>query len=185
MSYEKPGLSEFKKFSGNLQPMAKALPIASNLDDSDSSILPNRKFSKLRSPLRDALEDTIKVSLQDDTSKFSEMMLELNEKLPDLNRRAILRKLAILAGRWSVPLDGIGDDKIKAAKRARDHIVHRGHYDEEGEERGNQLWEHVTVVREIVVRFLLAAIGYRGGYISYVGGYHDSQFPAGTKVECA
>lgn len=33
------------------------------------------------------------------------------------------------------------------------------------------------VVREIAARFLLTAIGYKGRYISYIGGYHDADFP--------
>jgi hypothetical protein len=59
-------------------------------------------------------------------------------------------------------------------KTARDLIIHRGHY-YEGERE--DLWEHVTVIREIVVRFLLTAIGYKSRYLSYLGGYHDAQFP--------
>jgi hypothetical protein len=35
----------------------------------------------------------------------------------------------------------------------------------------------VTVVREVVVRILFAAIGYRGRYISYLGGHHEAVFP--------
>jgi hypothetical protein len=53
---------------------------------------------------------------------------ELYEKLGELNRRTLLRKLKILVERWSIPLDGISDDEIQAAKKARDNIVHRGHF---------------------------------------------------------
>jgi hypothetical protein len=34
------------------------------------------------------------------------------------------------------------------------------------------------VVREIAARFFLTAIGYKGRYISYIGGYHDANFPS-------
>jgi len=102
---------------------------------------------------------------------------ELDEKLAELNRRSLRNNLITLTQRWSVPLDGIGEDKINAAKKARDLIVHRGHYSNDGQDVNDDLWEHVTVIREIVVRFLLTAIGYRGGYFSYLGGYHDAQFP--------
>lgn len=151
--------------------------VASNLGDNDALILPKGEFEKTRRTLRTVLRQCIGKWSTDDAKKADEIVLEINERLADLNRRSILQKLMALAKRWSVPLDGIGEDKIKAAKQARDLIVHRGHYYDNGKEGGDDLWEHVTVVREIVVRFLLTAIGYRGGYFSYIGGYHDAQFP--------
>ena len=151
--------------------------IASNLEDNDALIQPKKDFEKTRRALRAVLRRCIGKWSTDDAKKADEIVMELNERLADLNRRSILQKLAALAKRWSVPLDGISEDKIKAAKQARDLIVHRGHYYDNGKEEGNDLWEHVTVVREIVVRFLLTAIGYRGVYFSYIGGCHDAQFP--------
>ena len=38
-------------------------------------------------------------------------------------------------------------------------------------------WNHVTIVREVVVRFLLSALGFKRRYFSYVGGYHYAVFP--------
>jgi len=38
-------------------------------------------------------------------------------------------------------------------------------------------WTHVTIIREVAVRFLFTAIGYKGRYISHVGRYHDAVFP--------
>lgn len=151
--------------------------VASNLGDNDALIRPKREFEKTRRTLRAVLRQCIVKWSTDDAEKIDEIVLELNERLADLNRRSILQKLVALAKRWSVPLDGIGEDKIKAAKQARDLIVHRGHYYDSGKVGGDDLWEHVMVVREIVVRFLLTAIGYRGGYFSYIGGCHDAQFP--------
>jgi hypothetical protein len=74
-------------------------------------------------------------------------------------------------------MDGISDESIKAAKQARDRVVHRGQYYEDAKEDEADLWTHVTVVREIVTRFLLTAIGYKGRYFSYIGGCHDAVFP--------
>ena len=100
--------------------------------------------------------------------------------LQNLNRQSIVQKLYILAKRWAVPLDGISRKQIKTAKDARDSIVHRGHYDKDG---SNELWEHVTVEREIVIRFLFTAIGYQGRYISHLGGFHHAQFPPNLNGE--
>lgn len=106
-----------------------------------------------------------------------DILIELNEKLADLNRRSIFKKFKILVDRWSVPLDGINNDDFKSAKRARDKIVHQGQYYDENKEAVVDLWQHVSVVREIVVRIIFTAIGYKGGYCSYLGGYHEAQFP--------
>lgn len=107
-------------------------------------------------------------------------MSELNEKLPELNRRSFINKIYRLADRWSVPLVEISREEVSAAIQARNSIVHRGHYYDDGERSNDdliELWDHVTHVRELVVRFLLTAVGYRGPYISYVGGFHNAQFP--------
>jgi hypothetical protein len=110
--------------------------------------------------------------------KAADASVELNEKLLDLNRRSLLRKLELLTQRWNVPLDGISPEDLRAAKQARDKVVHRGQYYEDAKETDADLWTHVTIVREIAVRFLFTAIGYEGRYISHVGGYHDAAFPA-------
>ncbi|WP_411727650.1 hypothetical protein [Methyloglobulus sp.] len=149
--------------------------IASNLGESDMLILPDKKeFEKYRRTLRKVLKQCIKKWSRDET-KNEDILSDINERLADLNRRSIIQKLNILAERWSVPLDGITPKQIKAAKNARDSIVHRGHYDKDGSSK--ELWKHAMVVREIVIRFLFTAIGYQGKYISQLGGYHEAQFP--------
>ena len=151
--------------------------VASNLGDDDVLIRPSKEFDKTKRELRKVIKVCIaKWSINED-EKAKEVLVELNEKLGDLNRRPILKKLYILADHWKVPLDGISKEKIKAAKKARDRIIHRGHYYEDTSSGHDNLWEHVTVVREIVVRFLLTAISYQGRYISHLGGYHHIQFP--------
>ncbi len=151
--------------------------LASNLDDKETLIQPKKEFNKTRKLLRQVIRDCIDKWMPEETRRAEEILLELNERLADLNRRSIFKKFQILVDRWSVPLDGISDEDLKAAKRARDLIVHRGHYYEGDQEAAVDLWQHVSVVREIVVRIILTAIGYKGGYCSYLGGYHESQFP--------
>ncbi len=151
--------------------------VASNLDENESMIRPAGEFKKTRAVLRDVIRQCVRKWETDDPELVKEITAELNERLGDLNRRSILKKLRTLAIRWSVPLDGISEAQIVSAKRARDLIVHRGHYYDEGVEDTDDLWNHVTVVREIVVRFLFTAIGYRGRYISFLGGMHHTEFP--------
>lgn len=162
--------------------------VASNLGESDTLVFPEKEFYKKIAPeLRKALRESLKEDMTTDEARNAreEILPGLYAKLDnDVNRRSIFQKLMILADNehWSVPLDGIGEDKIKQAINARNSIVHRGHYYDHGKEGSGELWEHVTVVREIVVRFLLTSIGYRGSYFSYIGGCHDAQFPPQAKV---
>lgn len=160
--------------------------VASNLGDNDKFIRPRKEFEKTRKTLRAVIRQCIGKWTTADANEADEIVLELNEKLGDLNRRSIRQKLSILIRRWQIPLDGIGEDKIKAAITARNLIVHRGHYyDADKESSSDDLWDHATVIREIVVRFILAAIGYHGDYISYIGGYHYAQFPPQADVKDA
>ena len=153
--------------------------IASNFIDKDAMIQPPNEFKKTRKILRNVIKKCVEKWGPKEAEKAEEVLGELNERLADLNRRSIFKKFKILVDidHWSIPLNGISDDDFKAAKQARDLIVHRGHYYEEEKGETVDLWQHVTLVREIVVRILLTAIGYKGSYCSYLGGYHQAQFP--------
>lgn len=160
--------------------------VASNLSECDTLVFPKKEFNKkIAQALRKALRESIEEVTTEEARNAREEMLEgLYAKLGDVNRQSIFQKLMTLANNehWSVPLDGISKEQIEKAIKARNHIVHRGHYYDNDKEGSGELWEHVTVVREIVVRFLLTVIGYRGSYFSYIGGCHDAQFPPQGKV---
>ena len=151
--------------------------IDSNLTEEEALIEPRREFDKTRKLLRAVIRACLERWSPDRAATARE---ELGEKLLDLNRRPLRRKLHLLAARWNVPLDGIGDEQIGQAIKARNAIVHSGHHP--ATEDGPDLWDHMTIVRELVVRFLLTAIGYRGQYISHVGGYRLAHFPPGEAV---
>ena len=151
--------------------------VDSNLGDKDALILSKGEFNKTRKVLRQVIEKCIVKWSDVDSEKIGDGVNEINAKLSDLNRRSIFEKIKRLAELWSVPLDGISDEQIKSAKSARDRIVHRGNYYKAGEDNSDDLWKHVIVIREIVVRFLLTVINYKGSYCSYLGGYHITQFP--------
>jgi hypothetical protein len=147
--------------------------IDSNVKEAEELILPKREFEKIRR----ILLKIIRACVAKWASGGEDAMTELNEKLVELNRRSLLRKLKLLADRWNVPLDGISTESLRAAKQARDRVVHRGQYYEDAKADDDDLWTHVTVIREVTVRFLLTAIRFKGRYHSYIGGYHDAEFP--------
>jgi hypothetical protein len=135
----------------------------SNLDDGDAFTLSRNEFKKTSRALRGVIRACLSKWSQ---GNLDEESRDLSEKLADLNRRSFVRKLTTLIKRWNVPLDGIGESNIKAAKSARDRVIHRGQYYDKANEADADLWTHVTIVREIIVRILLTAIGYKGEYIS-------------------
>ena len=151
--------------------------VASNLDESASQILPTKEFDKTRRVLRGVIRDCVNHRFSDNEELTRALVEDFNERLNDLNRRSILDKLDALIRQWGVPLDGISQDQIKSAKRARDLIVHRGHYYDGDDHTNGELWDHFTLIRELVVRILFTALGYHGQYISYVGGAKDVNFP--------
>lgn len=150
--------------------------IDSNLTPEEALIEPKPAFEKTRRALR----KVIRICLERWSPERAEAAREeLGEKLLDLNRRPLKRKLYLLAERWRVPFDGISETQVTRAIRARNAIVHSGHHPSLSE--GPDLWDHMTLVRELVVRFLLTAIGYRGDYLSHFGGYRHAHFPPGAE----
>jgi hypothetical protein len=148
--------------------------INSNLPDEDLAIQDANTFEKTRRALRQIIKTCVK---RWDTDSKNSAVSDLNEKLIELNRRSFVSKLRKLRDLWNVPLSDISESDIQNAKRARDLIVHRGHYYDDSNRDDDDLWDHAILIREIVARFLLTALGYRGDYISYVGGFHHSVFP--------
>jgi hypothetical protein len=155
--------------------------VDSNLGDLEDLILPRKEFEKTRKVLRKVLRSCIGKWSSDREELTKEIVDELNERLNDLNRRSILKKLGALIQLWGIPMDGIRLSQLKAAKHARDLIVHRGHYYDADVEESDTLWEHITVIKELVVRILFTTIAYRGPYISFVGGMHHANFPPAGK----
>ncbi|MHA4868854.1 hypothetical protein ACXZ1M_14245 [Duganella sp. PWIR1] len=154
--------------------------VASNLDDDATFITEPKEFKKTKEVLRKVIRACVEQWPSANNAAASEVVKELNERLNDLNRRSIFNKLTLLIRQWSIPLEGITEEQIKDAKKARDLIVHRGHY---ATDKDDELWEHVTIIRELVVRFLFTAIGYNGPYISLVGGLHHTVFPPPTSPD--
>lgn len=136
-----------------------------NLDAHDLYLLPDAAFDKLCRTMRKALPAPSNLLEK-------EFRADLPGKLQELNRRALRKKIQILADRWGVYLGDLPADGLKLAIRARNNIVHRGHYYDDETERAKKesLWPHIFLVREIVVRMILATIGFKGNYVSFLSG---------------
>jgi hypothetical protein len=147
--------------------------IDSNLSEEDTLFLQPKRFDKLRKKLRSVVREEAKAWTEDAASQ-EKYVIDFNERFGDLNRRSLMEKINLLAQRWGVDLDGISIDSVQAAKRARDHIVHRGNYEPSAE--GGDLYGHVLTTNELVVRFILTALQFEGEYYSFLGRYHRKKF---------
>lgn len=145
-----------------------------NLDASDTIIQPKKEFKRTSLVLGVMMRICIRLW---SPGSFTEVSSDLAAKLADLNRRSFRWKLRTLASRWGVPLKGISEHALRDAIQARNRVIHRGQYYEDAEPGDADLWAHVTVIREIVVRFIFTIIGYRGKYSSYIGEPHGAHFP--------
>jgi hypothetical protein len=151
--------------------------IDSNLPAGDAYAMLPSDFEHRRKSLRKALEECIGAWEMPDPATPKKLLADLNEKLPDLNRRSLSKKIAALARQWGVPLEDIDSKLIMGAKNARDQVVHGGHYAAKGSDESEELWGHAMVARELVARFLMQVIGYKGTYVSYMTRNQNAQFP--------
>lgn len=154
--------------------------IDSNLLKEDGLLLGEKAFEKLRKKLSAVVKDEVKV-WSTDADEQRKLVAEINTKFSDLRRRSLLEKLNILATRWGVPLHDIEKSRISEAKSARDQVVHRGHYEPSAKVVGD-LHDHLLTVRELVVRFILTALGFQGRYRSFVNGQHYRNFASDVAV---
>lgn len=149
--------------------------LSANLPEEESIILPRKIFEKVRKDLRAALKSALMKHAVITEEKASEIAVEMNQKFGDLNRKTLLEKLHILCEKWNVPINDIETIQRTAAKQARDHIIHQGKY--QSAISGKDVWDHLQLVREITVRMIFTVIGYKGRYISMLGGHHWADFP--------
>ena len=152
-----------------------------HLPKNDTRTLSDNQFRRLRA----AVQETIDQFLARESSLATRPLLseELSEKVIELQRRPIKRKWRSLAEQWEIPLDGLTPESIDEAISARNSIVHEGVYYRPNVEQ-TDLWSHFTAIRELVIRVIFVAIGFKGRYISHHGGYHWATFPpASTSSE--
>lgn len=151
--------------------------ISIHLAGKDLLIQSESQAKKLRRAVREAAQIYAEANIED-TGDRRRLLDELEKKMPDLNRRTLRQKIDILAERWAVSLADLDSETIDAAKKARDLIVHTGTFTGPAESELGA-FTHMLVARELVVRFILAALSYHGSYGSYVGSYHKRKFSNG------
>jgi hypothetical protein len=147
--------------------------LTNNLSRGDMELRKDKQAKKVRA----AMLDAAKLALEELGVSSEEIEAEsatMRDKLEDINRRPLKDKIYLLARRWGVPMDGIDDEALGAAKRARDHVVHRGQY--LPKDPTEDLMDHVRLARELVVRFVLAAMEFEGAYASPLTGEQNRMF---------
>ncbi len=138
-----------------------------NMSEGDRHYLDPKSFDAFSKRLRDFATTDLPILTEDRDEAFTkaamEMRTEMKSKLQDLNRRPLLDRILMLARRWNVPLDGLAEKDLRPAIPARNAIVHHGYYYKPGQAKQGQrdLWDHVLIIRELAIRFVLTAIGYR------------------------
>lgn len=147
--------------------------LTNNLSSKDLALRSDKQFKKMRGDIMIAARRHLE-ALDEPADGVEQELLTMLPKLGDLNRRPLKDKIHLLAKRWGVPMDGISEDALSAAKRARDHIVHRGQYIPNATDA--DLMSHVRLARELVVRFILAALEFEGAYASPMTGQRDRAF---------
>lgn len=98
-------------------------------------------------------------------------LIVLRNKLATLNFRPSTKQLQELLQLYGVPTNDIAD-RVTRALHIRNRLIHRGKYD--GDE---PLYQHLTVLRELVVRFILTLLGFKGHYQSYLRNPNWGPFP--------
>lgn len=125
-----------------------------------TTILDSVRFRTLRGSLSEMIDNNDSLSEQERNG--------LRSKLGDLNRLSLREKLQNLAAAWRVPLDGFPPNAIGALIGVRNDIVHRGEWRYDGD---LDIWEHLIRLRELVTRFILAALRFEGQYQSYMDSF--------------
>jgi hypothetical protein len=88
------------------------------------------------------------------------------DKIPELNRPSFRQRLADYIRTYAIPVHDIQPAAISALLPARNAVVHRGIYHDEGQPEQSDIWDHIVAAREIVLRRLFQIIGFRGQYFS-------------------
>lgn len=146
--------------------------VSSNLSDTDTSIQSKKEFKRLKKKIEEAIKCHFSGDDNDSVDLQPERQGMIREKLNDLNRKSLKEKVQLLASRWRVDMEGLNVAEINAAKKARDMVVHQGVYlPASGDD--SELFSHAIVVRELVARFILAALGYEGAHYSFLGGWNE------------
>ncbi len=150
--------------------------VDANLEPDASQLLPTKQFKALAAALRTTARDHF--GTLSDTPESRAFLDAIPGKLADLNRRPLAQRIQRLADLWAVPAkDLLEGDGLAGAVRTRNLIVHRGRSSDEGRPRPRDLHDHVDFLRELLIRFILTRLNYRGQYLAYDRGMRFVAFP--------
>jgi hypothetical protein len=152
----------------------------SNLSEADKDYYDGRAFRRIKREIRQCMLERVGSSAFGGDNPETDA---LSTKLNDLNRKPLIDKIYLLATYWSVPIDDLDRQKISRAIGARNKIVHRGQYYDDGRPNDSvtDLWDHAMLIRELVTRLILTSYGYIGPYCTFIGGFKNVNFPPETK----
>jgi hypothetical protein len=157
--------------------------ISTNLPQIDSHFLPKGEFKMFAKRLRQFARDDYASSTANSNTELKANIAAMHAAFPakiqDINRRSLFDRIMKLAEIWHVPLEGLVKSDVQAAIKARNKIVHQGFYYGPGHDPREQvdLRDHILLIREVAIRFVLTLIGYKGTYLSFRNGQHDVDFP--------
>ena len=129
-------------------------------------------------------DDSLFDELRKSTAKFlkgAKAPSGMAGKVRELNRRSFREKLQELLTRQPFPITDFPESWLKDATDARNIIVHTG-ISPDTLAADASLLDHVIRVREIVIRLVLAAVGFQGQYQSWLHQCSDLRFPACSRV---
>jgi len=102
----------------------------------------------------------------------------LREKLPELNRPYLLEKITKYINDREIVIDDFPKNALKEIIKARNAIVHQGIYFDYVNPTQVDVWEHVMVARELVVRIFLKVLRFEGNYFSLLHEGKQLRFPS-------
>lgn len=133
-------------------------------DAEKGGMMPKADFRALRKTLNQAIDDATDVA--------PESKDIFKAKIADANKKVLSQKIDALFERLSIPTRDFDKDKIKHLTGVRNAIVHRG-----VAPNREDIWDDIILIRELMNRILMGAIGFEGRYCCYIGGEHERTFP--------
>ena len=130
----------------------------------NDTILEDQIFQELKQRIQKLIKKDFKLKKNDRAAIY--------QKLPELNRYTLKHKLKFLFDRLNIARTDIDDCAISCLVDLRNKIIHEGATPAIECLRGSD-----EILREILVRLVLAIIRFEGTYESYVGGRHTRSFP--------
>jgi hypothetical protein len=119
-----------------------------------------------------ALRDRLYQAIDTELGVEPEARDIMKKKLEDANKKVLSQKIKALFKHLAVPMRDFDDNTIKRLTGVRNEIVHRGAISDR-----NLIWREIVLIRELINRILMGAIGYKGRYCCYVDSEHERTFP--------